>query len=116
MKLGIHAGPQDLTMDELKRLWKTGDDNGFHKRANGIVVETNDPGEDYKLTIGSPINVREETKKAPHRAPEIGADSLSVLRDMQFDETYIQELLSAGVIFSPPQAQQDAPPADPPAN
>ena len=30
MKLGIHAGPQDLTMTELKRLWKTGDENGFH--------------------------------------------------------------------------------------
>lgn len=30
MKLGIHAGPQDLTMDELKRLWRTGDENGFH--------------------------------------------------------------------------------------
>ncbi len=30
MKLGIHAGPQDLTMDELKRLWKTGDEQGFH--------------------------------------------------------------------------------------
>lgn len=30
MKLGIHAGPQDLSMEELKRLWQTGDDNGFH--------------------------------------------------------------------------------------
>lgn len=30
MKLGMHAGPQDLTMDELKRLWKTGDENNFH--------------------------------------------------------------------------------------
>ena len=29
MKLGIHAGPQDLPMQELKRLWKTGDENGF---------------------------------------------------------------------------------------
>ena len=29
MKLGIHAGPQDLTMEELKRLWRTGDENGF---------------------------------------------------------------------------------------
>ena len=27
MKLGIHAGPQDLTMEELKRLWKIGDDH-----------------------------------------------------------------------------------------
>ena len=30
MKLGIHAGPQDLTMDELKRLWTVGDEQGFH--------------------------------------------------------------------------------------
>ena len=30
MKLGIHAGPQDLSMDDLKRLWKIGDENGFH--------------------------------------------------------------------------------------
>ncbi len=30
MKLGIHAGPQDLSMEELKRLWKLGDDSGFH--------------------------------------------------------------------------------------
>jgi len=30
VKLGIHAGPQDLTMDELKRLWKVGDESGFH--------------------------------------------------------------------------------------
>ncbi len=30
MKLGIHAGPQDLSMRELKRLWKIGDENGFH--------------------------------------------------------------------------------------
>lgn len=30
MKLGIHAGPQDLSMADLKRLWRTGDENGFH--------------------------------------------------------------------------------------
>jgi F420-dependent oxidoreductase-like protein len=30
MKLGIHAGPQDLSMDELKRLWRVGDEKGFH--------------------------------------------------------------------------------------
>lgn len=30
IKIGMHAGPQDLTMDELKRVWQTGDDNGFH--------------------------------------------------------------------------------------
>ena len=30
MKLGIHAGPQDLSMEELKRLWSIGDSKGFH--------------------------------------------------------------------------------------
>jgi len=30
IKIGMHAGPQDLSIDELKRLWRTGDDNGFH--------------------------------------------------------------------------------------
>ncbi len=30
MKIGMHAGPQDLDIEELKRLWKTGDDNGFY--------------------------------------------------------------------------------------
>jgi F420-dependent oxidoreductase-like protein len=30
IKIGMHAGPQDLSIDELKRLWQFGDSNGFH--------------------------------------------------------------------------------------
>lgn len=30
LKLGIHTGPQDLTMEELRRLWIRGDEAGFH--------------------------------------------------------------------------------------
>ena len=30
IKLGIHTGPQDLTMEELLRLWKRADSGGFH--------------------------------------------------------------------------------------
>ena len=30
IKLGVHAGPQDLPMDDLKRLWKQADEAGFH--------------------------------------------------------------------------------------
>lgn len=29
-KIGMHAGPQDLSVDELKKLWQTADENGFH--------------------------------------------------------------------------------------
>ena len=30
MKFGIHAGPQDLSMDDLKKLWRIADENRFH--------------------------------------------------------------------------------------
>jgi formyl-CoA transferase len=70
-------------------------------RANGIVVDTGDSGEGYEQTIGSPINVREAPKLPPRRAPDVGADSLTVLRDLEFDESYIQELLAANIVLTP---------------
>jgi alkanesulfonate monooxygenase SsuD/methylene tetrahydromethanopterin reductase-like flavin-dependent oxidoreductase (luciferase family) len=30
MRFGIHAGPQDCTMDDLRRLWRIADEQGFH--------------------------------------------------------------------------------------
>ena len=30
MRFGIHAGPQDCTLDDLRRLWRLADDHGFH--------------------------------------------------------------------------------------
>ncbi|MDH3600586.1 MAG: TIGR03560 family F420-dependent LLM class oxidoreductase [Candidatus Tectomicrobia bacterium] len=30
IKLGVHTGPQDLQMDELKRVWARADEAGFH--------------------------------------------------------------------------------------
>ncbi len=67
-------------------------------RAAGIVIETGDTQGDYELTISSPINVVGEAKKAPQRAPDIGANSLSVLRELDFDEDYIRSLVGAGVV------------------
>ena len=67
-------------------------------RAAGIVIETGDTQGDYELTISSPINVVGEVKKAPQRAPDIGANSLSVLRELDFAEDYIQSLIGAGIV------------------
>ena len=67
-------------------------------RAAGIVIETGDTQGDYELTISSPINMVGEVKKAPQRAPDIGANSLSVLRELGFDEDYIQSLIGAGIV------------------
>lgn len=30
LKLGVHTGPQDLSMEELQRVWRRADDAGFH--------------------------------------------------------------------------------------
>ena len=30
MRFGIHAGPQDCTIDDLRRLWRIADEHGFH--------------------------------------------------------------------------------------
>jgi alkanesulfonate monooxygenase SsuD/methylene tetrahydromethanopterin reductase-like flavin-dependent oxidoreductase (luciferase family) len=30
VRFGIHAGPQDCTLDDLRRLWRIADDAGFH--------------------------------------------------------------------------------------
>jgi len=30
MRFGIHAGPQDCSIDELRRLWRLADEHGFH--------------------------------------------------------------------------------------
>ena len=68
-------------------------------RAAGIVVATGDTQGDYDLTIASPINMVGEAKKQPQRAPDIGADSLSVLRELDFAEEYIQEMLSSGIVL-----------------
>ena len=69
-------------------------------RANGIIVETGADGTDYPLTVGSPIQIRGEAKRPPSRAPEVGADSLAVLRSMDFDDAYVAQLVRDGVVIT----------------
>lgn len=67
-------------------------------KLNDVIIPTQDTTGDYDLTINSPIFVREAPKRSPTRAPEIGADSLNVLREFDFAEDHIQELLGTGIL------------------
>ena len=75
-------------------------------RANGIIVETTaaaaaaETEKDYPLTVGSPIQIKGEAKRPPSRAPDVGADSLAVLRSMDFDDAYIAQLVRDGVVIT----------------
>lgn len=75
-------------------------------RANGIIVETTaaaaaaETENDYPLTVGSPIQIKGEAKRPPSRAPDVGADSLAVLRSMDFEDAYIAQLVRDGVVIT----------------
>ena len=49
---------------------------------------------------GSPIQIKGEPKRPPSRAPDVGADSVGVLRGMDFDEHYIAQLVRDGVVIT----------------
>jgi len=70
-------------------------------RAADIVVETGDPGEDYRYTVNSPIAVAEETKRPPTRAPNIGAHTREIMGELGYGENAIDALLDDGVLLAP---------------
>ncbi len=51
---------------------------------NEVIVPTASDDPDYQQTIMSPIQIAEEDKLAPNKAPEVGANSIEVL------ETYLE--------------------------
>ena len=69
--------------------------------AAGIVVETGDPGEDYRYTVASPIAVAEEPKRPPSRAPDIGAHTREIMREAGYSEETVDALLASGVLVAP---------------
>ena len=98
MKRSERLDKQGITYGMVQKMADVLDDQQL--RAADIIIETGDTTGDYNLTINSPINVKEAKKKKPVRAPGIGADSLQVLRSLEFEEKYIQELVSSKVIVA----------------
>ncbi len=66
--------------------------------ANEVIVETNDPGDDYRRTIMSPIRIDGEPKRPPRRAPDIGAQTREVLAELGIAGTEIDRLIASGVV------------------
>ena len=70
-------------------------------RAAGVIVETGSEDPDYRLTVASPIEIRDLPKRAPGAAPAIGEHSREILAAMGCTETEISQLIEAGVIRAP---------------
>ena len=74
--------------------------NDRQLKANAMIVPTEDPGEDYRHTINSPIFVAGEAKRPPSRAPEIGAHTREVMEELGYGKDEITALLEEGVIVA----------------
>jgi formyl-CoA transferase len=66
--------------------------------ANDIVVPLEGAGANLKLTVSSPIQVRDVSKVPARRAPEIGEHNEEVLKQLGFDSNQIERLIASGVV------------------
>jgi formyl-CoA transferase len=67
-------------------------------RENDIVVPLEGAGANLKLTVSSPIQVRDVSKVPARRAPEIGEHNEEVLKQLGFDSNQIERLIARGVV------------------
>lgn len=67
--------------------------------ANEILIKTGETDGDYDWTINSPISIREESKRPPSRAPDIGQHSSEILSDLGLSEEEIKDLIAQEVVI-----------------
>ena len=90
-KAGVTHGPVQTMADVI---------HDQQLKDNQIVVQPENPQAGYEWTINSPVNVAEEQKRVPQRAPEVGANSLEILSELGFAEDYVNNLVHQQVIFT----------------
>ena len=67
--------------------------------ANEILIRTGEANGDYDWTINSPISIREEPKRPPSRAPDVGQNTSEILSDLGLSEEEIKELISQEIVI-----------------
>jgi formyl-CoA transferase len=71
--------------------------------ANDVFLEVDHPRHGLLRTVNSPIEVEGERKRPPTPAPELGQHTRQVLRELEYGEAEIQDLLDGGAAV---QAQE----------
>ena len=66
-------------------------------KANGVFAEFEHPQLGKVNTVSSPINVHGVTKEIPKAAPSMGEHSHEILRQLNFDEADIEDMIQNGV-------------------
>jgi crotonobetainyl-CoA:carnitine CoA-transferase CaiB-like acyl-CoA transferase len=66
-------------------------------RAAGAIIEIEYPGHGKVQTINSPIFIAGSQKRTPTVAPEVGANTREVLRELGYRDDAIEQLVRSGV-------------------
>jgi hypothetical protein len=66
--------------------------------ANQILVSIVDGGANPRLTVDSPVVIKESPKVRPRVAPELGEHIEQVLEELGFDAAQIDDLRASGAI------------------
>ena len=66
--------------------------------ANQILVPVADGTGNLRMTVDSPLVIKESPKVSPHVAPELGEHTVEILQELGFDAAQVDELLARGVI------------------
>jgi crotonobetainyl-CoA:carnitine CoA-transferase CaiB-like acyl-CoA transferase len=82
---GVVQSPADVTRDP--QLFE-----------NEMIVPIQGAGGNLKSTVSSPIQVRDVTKVAAKRAPELGEHNEEILRELGFSTTEIDSLRATGAV------------------
>ena len=65
---------------------------------NEMIVPTEAGDPDYPRTVMNPIRIKDEAKRPPRRAPEIGEHTDEVLIELGFDLETVADMRSRGVV------------------
>ena len=66
-------------------------------KANGVFAEIEHPELGKMSTVSSPLNVHGVAKEIPKLAPNVGEHSHEILRQLNYDDSAIEEMMQNGV-------------------
>jgi crotonobetainyl-CoA:carnitine CoA-transferase CaiB-like acyl-CoA transferase len=69
-----------------------------HLRERGIFVEQSHPVHGVSKGIGPPIKFSETAAASSWAAPCLGEDTVSLLRELGYNQSKIDELLKSGIV------------------